>query len=366
MASYNPFMIRPLTKCIYCPTLFDPTRGEGDHVLPSGLFGEFEGDRRFRGVCPGCNNELGKNEQRLAQASPLGFFRWVVQPTRRRRNGRGSFEQRGAHGSDGPTFTAQTEHGPMLVRPTRDDPSKCTPVDQIIISEAEDKRHFIPWFPGMNADRVRKEIARRKIGKFDTIRFECDRAHIDEIRLLLQTLFPNWKVTDDYGIEPGTHSIHGRGTFYFETWYYQALAKIAFHYYLCHNKRGLRGDEPAFAATREFIRDGGDKDTFFKPPGPQLIAPFGEVPGGIITSPTWLHLLGGFEVDRTIVVYMQFFVGPDHVSRPHYVTLGVIKSPVVLPARTGLWGHVYEYEDDRTDTKAGKVTEATFSAMNIG
>jgi len=353
------------SNCIYCGTSFDPTRGEGDHVLPCALFGEFEGDVRFRGACVRCNNALGQNEQKLAQASPLGFFRWVVRPNRRRRKDSG-LVQKGAGGCDAPTFTAEYEHGPMLVRPTRDDPSKSTPVDQIVVSEKQGKHYCIPWFPGVGAERVRAEMDRRQIGEFETIRFEADSAHIDELRSVLAEIFPGWKTVQDYQMEPGTHLVHGRATFYFTTWYYQALAKIAFHYYLCHNLRGLRGDEPAFGPIRNFIQHGGEKDQFFQSSGRHVFAPFGQMAGGIITSPTWIHLFAGHEVDRTIVVYMQLFVGPDHVSRPFYITLGTTNSRLFLPANTGLWGHMYEYDAERTDREAGRVTKASFSLVNVG
>src|SRR5438105_4823171 len=45
-------------RCIYCPKEFDPSRGEGDHILPAAL-GEFQREVRFRGQCPSCNNTIG-------------------------------------------------------------------------------------------------------------------------------------------------------------------------------------------------------------------------------------------------------------------------------------------------------------------
>src|SRR4051812_10061502 len=42
------------SKCIYCSRFFNPLKGQGDHVLASGLFGEFEGDSTFRGICTRC------------------------------------------------------------------------------------------------------------------------------------------------------------------------------------------------------------------------------------------------------------------------------------------------------------------------
>ncbi len=56
-------------RCIYCPKEFDPSRGEGDHILPAAL-GEFRGDVRFRGQCPSCNNVIGRFEQQVVQSGP--------------------------------------------------------------------------------------------------------------------------------------------------------------------------------------------------------------------------------------------------------------------------------------------------------
>lgn len=113
-------------KCIYCGRFFNPQRGKGDHILPGALFGEFEGDVRFRGVCSKCNNSFSPHEQILAQATPLGHLRGIVQPTRRGRQG--GMRQRGAHGSKAPRFIAFAEDHGEIVHPHEDDPRNVSPV----------------------------------------------------------------------------------------------------------------------------------------------------------------------------------------------------------------------------------------------
>src|SRR5215207_2001912 len=94
-----------MTTCIYCPKLFDPARGEGDHILPVQL-GEFRNDVRFRGACPKCNNDIGADEQQLLMCGPEAVFRAVVKPAVPASRFRGSPSlSGGAMGAPAPRFT---------------------------------------------------------------------------------------------------------------------------------------------------------------------------------------------------------------------------------------------------------------------
>jgi hypothetical protein len=66
-------------NCIYCGKTFDPSKGQGDHVIPA-AWGEFRNDIRFRGLCQKCNQKIGKTEQHMLQCGPERIFREMVVP----------------------------------------------------------------------------------------------------------------------------------------------------------------------------------------------------------------------------------------------------------------------------------------------
>jgi hypothetical protein len=342
--------------CIYCGNQFDDARGVGDHVLSASLFGEFEGAIAFRGVCPRCNHKVGKREQMLAQSSQFGYFRWLLRPKRRRRPNSG-LVQRGAGGAPPPVFTMTSETVPMLVEPTSEDPTAAHPVDQILVLDKNGKHHQIRWFNGMTSERIKRELAAGRVGEIDKVWFECDAAYTEEMKATLASAFPTTRIVNGYLREPGSYAIATRAEFEVSTWYFQALAKIAFHYFLTQSRRGFDGSEAEFAAMRHFIMSGGDKEQFFHSSGCHIMAPFGEIGDRLLAPAKWCHVFAYQEMEGAIVVFMQFFVGPEHVGPPVFVTLGRIDSPIVLPVSCGLIGHVFLYEPDRDDRFAGRVEE---------
>ena len=68
-----------MDNCIYCGIQFDSSKGQGDHVIPVQL-GEFRNDKRFRRICPKCNNKIGRSEQQFLACGPASFFRKIVKP----------------------------------------------------------------------------------------------------------------------------------------------------------------------------------------------------------------------------------------------------------------------------------------------
>jgi hypothetical protein len=154
------------------------------------------------------------------------------------------------------------------------------------------------------------------------------------------------------------HQVRGRTEFVFSCDAFRGLAKIAFHYYLVHNKRGYRGDEAEFHAIRDYIQNGvGDYEQFFDRPGPEFAMPFGETSPGRGTTPgNWCHILAAHEVEGDIVVYMRFFAGPGCEGQAQQVSLARIRSQIIFP--DGFWGHVYHYEGRPDDRYSGIVERA--------
>jgi hypothetical protein len=346
--------------CIYCKNLFDPTRGEGDHILPSALFGEFQYDIRFRGCCPECNNSFGIHEQILAQATPLGQFRAIVKPKQTRRNS--SRRQRGAKGSKPPrTVVFASDHGELVE--VGDDPRDVRPVDRLTIRDQDGSEHYVRLFKGMSAERLRSEIEKSGSKNFHVMFCSGDPDNVEFYKGLLIELYPSSRWEDRPDTEIGVRQVRGRTEFVFSVDAFRAIAKIAFHYYLVHNHRQYRGGEPEFNAIRDYIRNGnGNSEQFFDLVGPTFLMPFGETSSGRGTTPgNWCHVFATHEVAGNIVLDLRFFCGPGHEGEVHRVTLGRIQSQIVLPG--AFWGHVYHYDMRPDDKYSGFVERARMQRL---
>ncbi|MEX2170641.1 MAG: hypothetical protein WD851_15100 [Pirellulales bacterium] len=349
-----------VSHCIYCGRFFNPSRGEGDHILTSALFGEFSGEIRFRGDCQRCNNKFGVFEQILAQSTPFGYYRSLVNPSRRRRPTSG-LRQRGAKGSKAPRYLVRHHDHTELVEPL-DDPGTVKPGNVLTIHDEHGNEFYVRYFNGMTADALRAALARCGCKNPHRVYVHCDEHHGASLKRLAAEIFPTFRFEDRPDTESGTHLVPVRTTFEFSIDAFRALAKIGLHYYLVHNRRGYCGSEPEFRELRQFIARGGEPEKFFDRAGPPFAMPFGPTRFGTSTTPgTWCHIFAVHEVDKDIVVSMRFFAGPGSVGEHYQITLGTIQSRIICPA--GAWGHVYEYVRDRNGRFTGRKLQATLSRL---
>jgi hypothetical protein len=318
-------------RCIYCGSPFDNARGEGDHVVPAAL-GEFANLRRFRGMCLGCNNDIGKSEAQLLRCGPEAFMARVAIPPQRR-GGEGKAWS-GAMGAPPPEMFTHRHGAKLIVRPIMGDPLNRELVDCIDVIDQHGNHHPIQIFKGMSAVSIRQRIKALRIdGRFN-VHFSVSAENGAWFDGIADELWPDADRTEfpmtDVGCSPGWGSV----AFSMHDHYFRALAKMAFHWYLCYNKSGVRGDEPEFAALRQFILDGGDPAPFFPAPHESPVyfgVPFGEdLGGGVVSSSQWCHLLAADDTQNWIIVCLHMFIGPGYVNPPHYIALG--QTPTTLRA----------------------------------
>jgi hypothetical protein len=99
--------------------------------------------------------------------------------------------------------------------------------------------------------------------------------------------------------------------------YFRAVAKIAFHYTL-KMFPGLTGLEHEFRQIKEFIWSGGHADRFVRQNNGQFVENFRRG-----YRPThWMHILAVERSYERIVVFAQFFVGPQSLPPPYTVSVG--------------------------------------------
>ncbi len=350
-------------KCIYCSTSFDSAVGEGDHILPVQL-GEFREAVQFRRICPGCNNRIGKSEQQFLRCGPESLFRSKVKPTVPPKRQRGCSSRAGAAmGAPGPRFTIERDDHYEIVRPSSENPENCFPVDQLVIQDIEGKEFHIPLFPGMLPKQLRDRTKKTGVRQIKKAWLHSDESKWEEHQKLLIATWPQVDVQELPSTEIGIHQVQTVGKFIVNDHYFRALAKIGFHYYLIHTRRGLRGDEEGFAHIRDFIMNGGKIEPFFEQKQQQFTTPVGEQPSGGLVSPRqWCHILGADESGLVATAYIHLFLGPGCVPPPYSVNLGRHGSSLTRPGF--VWGHFYLYDDPQSDKrKAGRVVAA--SILNI-
>jgi hypothetical protein len=348
-------------NCIYCTEPFDPSAGAGDHILAAQLFGLFKGDKRFRGLCPTCNNKLGRMEQIVIETSHLGFYRFRVRPKPGRPSRAGSLIPRGVSRATRPRITVETGGRNQLLELSDDTPELAIMVDQLELYDNEGKHDQLRLYPGMSADRLQSEIEKSPVKKPTTWYVNSSAKYYEKFVSLVAQVLKVSKIEEAEGVDPGIYEGYTTAEFSVTKDFYRVLAKIALHYYLVHNARGLKGNEPAFAQLRAFIMEGtGDIDYFFRTSGPRFQTPFYRVGDGMVCPENWCHVLAAAEEKNSIVAYLQLYIGPRSLPDPHYITLGQIETRLVLPRPA--FGHVFQVEE-RTDKYAGQMLELSMTRL---
>jgi hypothetical protein len=293
----------------------------------------------------------------MVQSGPEGFFRQIIKPKSKRLNKRGMGRPRGAMGAPPPQHMVDMGDHLALVEPTPANPQDVNPVDHILVRDRDDRETHVRLYPGIRADQVRKALEKPGIGEMKEARLHCGEEHWAEYTSLLKEVWPKSKLEEGDPAPAGVHpDTPGTIKFVVNAYYFQAVAKIAFHYFLSHSQRGFRGGETHFASIRDFIINGGNSDQFFKCENrPTFVLPFGELSGGGVVTPSqWCHVLAASEAGGQAIAYVQLFIGPRCIPSPHYIWLGKWDSPIISPNCT--WAHVYLYDDPQQEGNyAGRV-----------
>jgi hypothetical protein len=301
----------------------------------------------------------------LSQSSHFGHLRRIAGLRPGRPSRTGSLQQRGYKGANRPRFIAEVNGQSRLVEPSSENPNDVVPLDELVAVGEQGDEHHIRLFPGMRPDDLRTRIQKTgltRIQKWYLRSGAEDDVWEKYVALVKDVLSPSH--TEELPpTEAGKQCVRVRSEFQFTSDYYRAIAKIAFHYYLVHNERGFRGDEPYFRDIRRFIKDGkGCRDEFFRSSGAEFATRFGRTAsGGVVVPGQWCHLLAVSEANNLIVVFVQLFLGPENIPEPVYVTLAEIDSPIVLP--NGTWGHVYQMDPTCNGKYAGHVLSPTIGQV---
>jgi len=336
--------------CIYCKEREADAR---EHYLPQclGRFQNFEPllDR----LCQSCNERIGCTlEREFCRKSPEAVLRSVHWIKGQSRDGQ---KKRQAHiyqpvrvGSQHLYFFASDpETGQSILWQMDKKPQTVKEISQILIfdDEGEVIQH-IPIPVEITIGRELVELFEAYSLTFPIPKVQVIAASGDEERV--QTLFSAINVNT-----PMQRRTRGQVSQQFFTGevglaYFRALAKIGFHYALKYIPT-IRGNEGAFRAVREFIKDGiGNHDHFLarcdtasNPSGP---------PGHVLTAVA--------NPDSQIVVNMQFFAGCKATLPQWRLILG--DNPTVLFVEQ-VSAHYFAY----TEEEDGRLTGGEIVPLRV-
>lgn len=349
-------------NCIYCGKEFDPCKGQGDHVIPA-ILGEFRGDKHFRRICTECNNRIGNMEQQIVQSGPESVYLQEVNPFSCRRRGREHRNLGGAMGAPPPESWALVNGRWVLVkqvigRPIRD----VEPVDNIAVTDMNDLTIVIQYHKGMRPENVRKKLKDAGFGEFKKAEFTVSDELHDSMCDLAMKLWPNMSIKNTHVLQPGRQNgVPGTKKFIVNSNYYQAIAKIGFHYFLLNSGRGFSGRERHFSKIRDYIINGGDRTPFFESPRKLPInLPVQKMPDGSVLSPVkWSHILAGSDWGGNALVMVLLFAGPGCYRPAHFIWLGDWESKIIT--RDCKWCDAYTYDKSIGGKYAGEVCRMSWS-----
>lgn len=353
-------MPKESASCIYCGETFDPSAGEGDHVL-SRAFGDFDDAIIFRGACPGCNNKLSPLEEELLRTAPEAILRRFADAAKNRRGKPVGWQA--ASGVPAPRFVIKhADHDELI----EGDPSiggQSHPVDHLAVVLKDGRNIHIRLFPSMSPDALRRKLQQQTIGDEDIacMYWHADDENTDTYKTLLKEVWPDHRHEERPATPAGMHRVPVRIECRFTVKYYRAIAKIAFHYFLANSRCGFTGHERCFEPIRQFIMDGGQHEPFFEDQKPQIMLPVGKLPDGSALLPArWMHMLCCFESLESVVVGVYTLFGPESPPSPHFVTVLQRPAAIVLPQHQ--YGHAYIHGKP----ELGDTREAFVDAIDIG
>jgi hypothetical protein len=342
-----------LEVCIYC--------GEANkkfckaHILPRSL-GAFENQPTLLNtVCAECDTEIGKSEDQFTHSGLAALLRTQLglaederrSPFRRRFAGQGPVDMKTNYlGTDGvllePSGVGDWKLPPVL------------PLPQLHFIYADGNKKCIRINPeSFTAAEVLKVIG--EIVPKQVVFFGLTPEQYEHIfKAFHQAGIP---LSGEQTVYPPTDKellpVLATGTLRCDKRYFQAIAKIAFHYYLGMNLGNcyMNGSEDIFNPVRRFIRYGEvNPETFVN----QRKGYFVDDLLNGWRPPYYGHIFVAEASNKCIKVKAQFFVGPN-IEPPYYEVL-LCQKPFIVNIRPTIFGHNYVYiEPDKRNQFAGTI-----------
>lgn len=327
-------------SCIYCQRSdIEFCRA---HVLPRGL-GNFQDQPTLvEKVCAKCDSIIGQYEDQFIHCGIAAFMR-----PRLGLRGRSAF-RRGHVGQDSIELktTDPISGYEILVEPTEEvqpahEMHQCKALPQLVLEDSEGKTSIVKLFHDdglkeISASTLKEDVKKTGLnGRLRITAFGLTQEQEEYIFSLLKV--EETEVSGKKG-EPQVIPVKSQAQVTCDKRYFQAVAKIAFHYYLISEDCLHDGYEDKFEPIRRFILNGEGE-----------IEDFVQTRRGYLTRDTangWRpkyygHIFVGNVNRRAIDIKLKFFIGPD-CDLPYY-DVTVCKNPFAILLRHFSFGHNYVY-----------------------
>lgn len=326
--------------CIYCSKT--GKKFCKAHIMPRGM-GAFENQPTLKNhVCQKCDREIGKYEEQFMKCGPEGFLRAIV-----------GIQGKSKSNPALPFRRKYAGHGPILIKvifPNTNyeilaepigDGKNCQPLPQLVLinKDGNCNQILVTEPQKMTIKKLKKLIKSTNIEMPVKIwAVGLTEKEVDYIFNLLEQagIFQSEEVDD--AIQSCNELVKARVNVTFDKRYFQAIAKICFHYFLQFNDY-LKGSETAFEPIRRFIRYGdGNEKSFVTAHEGYLIPELNNW-----TPKNYGHVVICNFKDKRIDAYVQFFIGPDYKPHHYHVRIGRSPLSIIVPQET--FGHCYVYHD---------------------
>ncbi len=347
-------------KCIYCDAV-NPKWAKA-HAVPR-LMGKFENQQTILGkVCADCDKEFGKCEALLAKCTMEAIIIKHIGIVGRHK-GKSTPPFRRGHAGYPPirmTIVLPGNENEVRVEPIGD--SKNVDIlSHLILIDAQGNREELTI---NNPDCISLSEWNRLVQKCldgGVKNLEILKLSNDQFILIKRVLHAHgitFDPADDAKISPSQTQVLAKSCVMYDKRYFQAIAKIAFHYFLLHSKV-FDGSEAEFRTIRRFIRYGeGDEWNFIE----KNDQPIAQDLSGNDRPSYYGHILRTeITLDR-IALCVQLFIGHDYKPEWYRVILSQKKRKVFL--QTEEFGHYYRYlEPDKRSKYDGVIENVTVAQI---
>lgn len=344
------------TKCIYCDAV-NPKWAKA-HVVPR-LMGTFKNQPTLlKRVCADCDKEIGECEALLAKCTIEAVLLKHIGIVGRHKDKSTSPFRRGHSGY--PPIRMTT------VLPGYDNETRVEPLGD------SNNVDILPQLILIDAQGNREELAINNpdcisLTEWSLLLRKCFDGSVKDLEaiglfneqfILIKYVFHEVGITfdpdDDVIISPFKARVLVKGCVAYDKRYFCAVAKIAFHYFLCHSKM-FDGSETEFETIRRFIRYGeGDEQDLIRKDN----QPIAHDTSGMDRPPYYGHVLRTEITSNGISICIQLFIGHDYKPDWYRVLLSQKKRRIFL--QTEEFGHYYKYlEQDKRSQYDGVIEKLT-------
>ncbi|MFG0256630.1 MAG: HNH endonuclease [Phycisphaerales bacterium JB043] len=340
-----------MDRCIYCQREFDPSKGEGEHVIPA-RFGQFHNALKLRRICTSCNSHIGKLQEHLFRSTIESTYLQIVSPLISRRH-RGTSRRR-SKGAKPPQYIADYNGLKHIVEFVGREDLFVDGIDQVIAVDKYGRQEFIELFPTLSAKHIPRICDRLGLVRPIEMTFLVNESLRDHYQAIVDQLFPEQGIKLSRHICPGAKS-KGSISHWYSKESLRAIIAIGFHHFLCANRRGLTGHEPMFNSIKELIYTGHGTNPFMRLGECPVKLPYGPVGRQKgITGEHWEHLLVSGETNECYFSYLRLFLGPGNLPPSYYFKIADLEEQhVYIPERAQ--AHSYKYPLQDRDKMPGQV-----------